>query len=69
MEKLAIWLLRLSGWYGDYWNHWREMFAYVKRKGLHIMPVHYYSPIPYMRVLPESLWTCHQPPFGFDLKG
>lgn len=68
MVKLALWLLRLSGWYSGYWNSWRTMFAYAERKGLHILPVHYYSPIPDTSNLPDSLWQHHQVPIGFDLR-
>ena len=67
LVKVAIWLLKLSGWYEGYWNHWRAMFAYAQKKGLHIMPVHYYSPIPDTRDLPD-LWKDDRTPVGFDLK-
>jgi hypothetical protein len=43
------------------------MFDYVQNNGLHIMPVHYYSPIPDTRQLPDSLWQQHREPAGFDL--
>jgi hypothetical protein len=54
--RMAIWLLNSTGWYKGYWNHWRTMFAYTERRGLHVMPVHYYSPIPNTQNLPRELW-------------
>src|SRR5689334_5650259 len=67
LVKLAIWLLGKSNWYNGYWNYWREVFSYAERKGFHILPVHYYSPIPDTRRLPDDLWTRVRPPAGFDL--
>jgi hypothetical protein len=67
LVKLAVRLLRLSGWYEGYYNHWREMFPYAEQQGLHIMPVHYYSPIPDTRSLPDALWQRHRTPAGIDL--
>lgn len=47
VAKLGIAALRLSGLYTGYWNHWRlQLFDYAEARGLHILPVHYYSPIP-----------------------
>jgi methyltransferase family protein len=66
--KAAIWLLRLSGWYEGYWNHWRYAFTYAEQKGIHILPVHYYSPIPNTRKLPNELWEHPRLPVGFDLR-
>jgi len=44
------------------------MFAYAERKGLHIMPTHYYSPVPDTGDLPESLWHDLRMPIGFSLR-
>jgi hypothetical protein len=45
--KAGIFGLKASGFYDGYWNHWRgAMFDHAEAKGLHILPVHYYSPIP-----------------------
>jgi hypothetical protein len=66
--KLAIWLLKSSGWYEGYWNYWTTMFDYAERRGIHILPCHYYSPIPNTQSLAEELWRCLRPPLGFDLK-
>jgi hypothetical protein len=68
LVKAAVWLLRLSGWYQGYWNHWRYAFAYAEQKGIHILPVHYYSPIPDTRQLPKQLWAHLRVPLGFDLR-
>lgn len=65
--KLAIWLLKFSGWYAGYWNHWTTMFDYAERRGLHILPSHYYSPIPTTRILSADLWTHDRTPIGFEL--
>ena len=55
--KLAIKLLKSTGWYEGYWNHWRgEVFDYSERQGLHIMPVHYYTPIPDVNKLSPKIW-------------
>lgn len=54
--RSAIWLLKSTGWYNGYWNHWRTMFKYTQGRGLHIMPVHYYSPIPDTQNLPNEPW-------------
>lgn len=67
LVKTAVGLLRLSGWYVGYFNHWRTMFDYVQRKGLHILPVHYYSPIPNTQELPDGVWQQKRLPLGFDL--
>ena len=45
--KFGIRALKASGFYDGYWGHWRgPMFDYAEAKGLHVLPVHYYSPIP-----------------------
>lgn len=68
LVKAAIWLLRLSGWYDGYWNHWRYVFTYAEQKGIHILPVHYYSPVPDTTKLPNELWAHPRAPLGFDLR-
>ena len=45
--KAGIFALKASGFYEGYWNHWRgSIFDYAEGRGLHILPVHYYSPVP-----------------------
>ena len=68
IAKAAIWLLKSTGWYDGYWNHWRTIFPYAERNGLHILPVHYYSPIPDTRELSDELWQGMHLPAGFDLR-
>jgi hypothetical protein len=65
--KLAVWLLQRTGFYASYWGHWRSIFCYVESKGLHILPVHYYSPIPDTRNLSDDLWKKIRTPIGFEL--
>lgn len=46
----GIQLLRSSKWYDGYFGQWRQHFRHAENLGLHILPVHYYSPIPDTRV-------------------
>jgi hypothetical protein len=58
LSKFAIRLLRWTGWYDGYWNFWRgELFEYAQRRNLHILPTHYYSPIPDTSKLNEQIWA------------
>ena len=66
--RAGIGLLQLSGWYRGYWNYWRTMFSYAEKRGLHILPCHYYSPIPDTQDLPPDFWQELRLPIGFDLK-
>jgi len=44
---LGIKALKISGFYDGYFNHWRgDIFEYAERAGFHVLPAHYYSPIP-----------------------
>ncbi len=56
MVSTALRLLRWSGWYDGFWNHWRTYFKDTEAQGLHILPVHYYSPVPDTRALPPEHW-------------
>lgn len=67
MVKLGLWLLRASGWYSSYWGYWRTMFPYAQEQGLHVLPVHYYSPVPDTRELPAGGEFPLDAPMGFDL--
>lgn len=50
--RFGVRLLKWSGWCDGYYNHWRgEAFDYAQARGLHILPVHYYSPVPDTRRL------------------
>jgi predicted O-methyltransferase YrrM len=45
--KVGVLALKSSGFFDGYWAHWRgPFFDYAEAKGLHILPVHYYSPVP-----------------------
>lgn len=45
--KAGILALKASGLYDGYWERWRgRLFDHAESKGLHILPVHYYSPVP-----------------------
>ena len=45
--KLGVNILRKSGFLNGYWNYWRsDFFDYAEAQGIHVLPVHYYSPIP-----------------------
>lgn len=47
MAKAGLRLLKASGHFDGYWNYWRgRFFDQAEDEGLHILPVHYYSPIP-----------------------
>jgi predicted O-methyltransferase YrrM len=56
-------LLRLwAGWIGrrklfrGFFGSWHEHFKMLEERNVHLLPVHYYSPIPDTRTLPDSLW-------------
>jgi predicted O-methyltransferase YrrM len=45
--KLGVNIIRKSGFFNGYWNYWRsDFFDYAEKQGIHLLPVHYYSPIP-----------------------
>jgi predicted O-methyltransferase YrrM len=48
LAKLGISLIAASRLYDGYWNYWRSnhLFDFAETKGLHILPVHYYTPVP-----------------------
>lgn len=47
MAMIGLHLLRLSGLYNSYFGRWRfAMFDRAQQAGLHVTPVHYYTPIP-----------------------
>jgi len=67
--RTALSLLRISGAYEGYWNKWRgRPFDVAERMGLHIMPVHYYSPVPDTRAIPEKVWAPRAAATGIDLR-
>jgi len=48
-------------------QYFSEVEDIAESKGLHILPVHYYSPVPDTRRLSEALWQNVRIPIGFDL--
>lgn len=45
--RLGILFLEKSGVFSGYFSEWRwAVFDWAERRGLHVLPVHYYSPIP-----------------------
>lgn len=48
--RAGVWLLKRSGVYDGFFAPWRwALFDAAERQGLHILPVHYYSPVPDLR--------------------
>jgi len=45
----------------------RQTFDLAQRLGLHVIPVHFYSPVPDLRSLPDSLWGSPNQ-HGWDLE-
>ena len=43
-------------------------FATWERRGYHVTPVHYYSPIPSTAELDETVWRGPRPPAGVDMR-
>lgn len=47
MVRIAIWLLKATGFFHSYYAGWRwAVFERAQAAGLHILPVHFYTPIP-----------------------
>jgi len=63
VANLGVGLIAHSKIADGYWRPWRgEFFNNAQRRGLHILPVHYYSPIPDTRTLkknPDPLFNQH----------
>lgn len=69
MARFGIRLLKASGLYNGYWNQWRgDLFDNAEADGIHILPVHYYSPIPKVASLPKGLWEQKSDCTGIDLR-
>lgn len=66
--RSGVRLIKASGRFASYWHPWRgRAFEETQRDGLHILPVHYYSPVPDTEALPRSLWAQTQPTPGVEL--
>ncbi len=70
MAKTAIRILKGTGWYAGYWNQWRgRIFDYAERHGLHILPVHFYTPVPEVSKFGDGHWGGDSPdPTGIALR-
>lgn len=49
-------LLRSSGMFDSYYASWRDHFDAFQDRGFHLLPVHYYTPVPDTRELTPELW-------------
>lgn len=65
--RLGLRLLKASGFVDGYWQHWRHHFDEAQSLGMHVLPAHYYSPVPDTRRLPASLWAHRESVTGLDL--
>ena len=69
LVRSAVRMIKWTGWYEGYWNHWRgAAFERAERRGLHILPVHFYTPIPSTRDLDDDLWADRAEAVGIDLQ-
>lgn len=68
VARVGLSLLKASGAYEGYWRHWRgDLFDAAERRGLHVMPAHYYSPVPKVSTLKTQLWDRRESVPGIDL--
>lgn len=68
LAQAGLALLKTSGAYGGYWRPWRgALFDAAERRGLHVTPVHFYSPIPDVGALPPAVWAPREAAPGIDL--
>lgn len=66
LARAGIRLLKLSGCYDGYWSDWRNpLFSQAEGVGLHILPVHYYSPVPDTR---QPIWQDRPHDSGVDYR-
>lgn len=69
LVRCAARCLKATGWYDGYWNHWRgEAFEALEREGLHVLPVHFYTPIPVVSALPADGGERESALPGIDLR-
>lgn len=68
LARAGLSLLKASGAYEGYWRHWRgDLFEDAERRGFHVIPAHYYSPVPKVSTLSPSLWAQRESVPGVDL--
>lgn len=57
LVAIAARCLKATGWFEGYWSSWRgQPFESLERQGLHVLPVHYYTPIPLVSAIPSSVY-------------
>ncbi len=66
--RAAVKLLKATGWYDGYFTGWRTLFDEVEKQGLHILPVHHYTPLPDTQNFPADQWTRERPLDALDLQ-
>ena len=68
MVKAGLALLKTSGSYKSYFGEWRgRPFDAAERMGLHVMPAHYYSPVPTVSRLDAAVFRDRNEITGIDL--
>ena len=69
LARTGLQFLKASGAYDGYWGNWRgPLFEEAQAKGLHVLPVHYYSPIPNTEVSAVSSKSSQDSVPGIDLQ-
>jgi len=66
-SRLIETLARHGGMFSSYFSSWRWQFDRWQAAGVHLMPVHYYSPIPDTRTLGPEVWAVRSELPGVDL--
>lgn len=65
--KVLARALKKSGLFESYFGQWRQTFPIFEKLGVHVLPVHYYSPVPNTASLPDSLWESRSSMPGVDM--
>jgi hypothetical protein len=60
--------LHASGMFNSFYGSWRHHFEGFERRGLHVLPVHYYSPVPDTRELKPELWQSNSEMVGVHVE-
>ena len=66
--RAAVKLLKSTGWYDGYYTGWRQFFDYAEKQGLHILPVHHYTPLPDTQNFQPDQWTRERQLRAVDLQ-
>lgn len=59
--------LHASGMFKSFYAPWRHHFDDFQARGLHVLPVHYYSPVPDTRELKPELWQTQSQMVGVQI--